>query len=151
MWQPTPVFLPEKSHGKRSLEGYSPKGHKKSDMTEQLTTSTCVHTHTHTHILFQFFSPYRLLKNIEYSSPCNIVGPCYNTVNAFWPVMKTDDIEERQETIVNLDDESCAHVGLGWSRYLGMVSLLWQMDPSHVIWYAALYLANAISLKYHQE
>jgi len=23
-WQPTPVFLPGKSHGQRSLEGYSP-------------------------------------------------------------------------------------------------------------------------------
>ena len=23
-WQPTPVFLPEKSHGQRSLVGYSP-------------------------------------------------------------------------------------------------------------------------------
>ena len=22
-WQPTPVFLPEKSHGQKSLEGYS--------------------------------------------------------------------------------------------------------------------------------
>ena len=26
--QPTPVFLPEKSHGQRSLEGHSPKGDK---------------------------------------------------------------------------------------------------------------------------
>ena len=25
-WQPTPVFLPGKSHGQRSLEGYSPWG-----------------------------------------------------------------------------------------------------------------------------
>ena len=33
-WQPTPVFLPEKSHGQRSLEGYSPWGHTESDMTE---------------------------------------------------------------------------------------------------------------------
>ena len=23
-WQPTPVFLPEKSHGERNLVGYSP-------------------------------------------------------------------------------------------------------------------------------
>ena len=33
-WQPSPVFLPEKSHGQRSLAGYSPWGHKESDMTE---------------------------------------------------------------------------------------------------------------------
>ena len=30
----TPVFLPGKSHGQRSLEGYSPWGPKESDMTE---------------------------------------------------------------------------------------------------------------------
>ena len=28
-WQPTPVFLPEKSHGQRSLVGYSPWGCKR--------------------------------------------------------------------------------------------------------------------------
>ena len=38
-WQHIPVFLPDKSHGQRSLVGYSPWGHKKSDMTEQLTFS----------------------------------------------------------------------------------------------------------------
>ena len=35
-WQPTPVFLPEKSHGQRSLVGYSPWGRKESDTTDQL-------------------------------------------------------------------------------------------------------------------
>ena len=35
-WQPTPVFLPGKSHGRRSLVGYSPWGLKESDTTEQL-------------------------------------------------------------------------------------------------------------------
>ena len=33
---PTPVLLPGESHGQRSLAGYSPRGHKESDMTEQL-------------------------------------------------------------------------------------------------------------------
>ena len=36
-WLPTPVLLPEKSHGQRSLAGYSPWGHKESDTTERLT------------------------------------------------------------------------------------------------------------------
>ena len=31
------VFLPRESHGQRSLVGYSPWGHKKSDTTERLT------------------------------------------------------------------------------------------------------------------
>ena len=43
-WQPTPVFLPGKSHGQRSLVGYSPWGRKESDTIDH------THTHTHTHI-----------------------------------------------------------------------------------------------------
>ena len=35
-WQPTPELLPGKSHGWRSLVGYSPWGRKESDMTERL-------------------------------------------------------------------------------------------------------------------
>ena len=35
-WQPTPVLLPGKFHGWRSLVGYSPWGRKESDTTEQL-------------------------------------------------------------------------------------------------------------------
>ena len=33
-WQPTPVFLPGESHGRRSLVGCSPWGHEESDTTE---------------------------------------------------------------------------------------------------------------------
>ena len=35
-WHPTPVVLPGKSHGQRSLVGCSPWGHEESDMTERL-------------------------------------------------------------------------------------------------------------------
>ena len=41
-WQPTPVFLPGKSHGQRGLVGYSPWGHRVRH--DQVTE------HTHTHI-----------------------------------------------------------------------------------------------------
>ena len=33
-WQPTPILLPGRSHGPRSLVGCSPWGHEASDMTE---------------------------------------------------------------------------------------------------------------------
>ena len=39
-WQPIPVFLPGKSHGRRSVVGYSPWGRKELDATERL------HSHT---------------------------------------------------------------------------------------------------------
>ena len=35
-WQPTPVLLPGKSHGRRSLVGCSPWGHEELDMTKWL-------------------------------------------------------------------------------------------------------------------
>ena len=35
-WQPAPVFSPGKSHGQRSLGGYSPWGCKESNTAEQL-------------------------------------------------------------------------------------------------------------------
>ena len=43
-WQPTPVFLPRKPNGWRSLVGYSPWGRKESNMTEWL------HFHFHIYI-----------------------------------------------------------------------------------------------------
>ena len=35
-WHPTPVLLPGKPHGRRSLVGCSPWGHKESDTSERL-------------------------------------------------------------------------------------------------------------------
>ena len=35
-WQTTPVFLPAEFYGHRNLVGYSPWGHKESDMTNQI-------------------------------------------------------------------------------------------------------------------
>ena len=55
-WQPTPVFLPGKSHGQRNLTGYSPWGHKESDMTEHTYVYAHTHTHTHTHTRYPYFS-----------------------------------------------------------------------------------------------
>ena len=37
----TPVFLPGKPHGKRSLAGYSPWGCKESNVTQQLNHHQC--------------------------------------------------------------------------------------------------------------
>ena len=37
-WQPTPVFLPGKFHGQRSLASYSPWGRKESDTAEHSLT-----------------------------------------------------------------------------------------------------------------
>ena len=38
VWLPAPLFLTGKSHGQRSLAGYSPWGHKELDTTEATHT-----------------------------------------------------------------------------------------------------------------
>ena len=46
-WQPTPVYLPGKSHGQRSLVGYNPWGHKRvrQDLgTKQQHVCMCVYS-----------------------------------------------------------------------------------------------------------
>ena len=35
-WQPTPVLLPGKYHGRRNLVGCSPRGHEELDVTERI-------------------------------------------------------------------------------------------------------------------
>ena len=47
--EPTPVFIPWKSYGQRSMAGYSPWGHKESDTTE-------VTSHAHSILVFVQFS-----------------------------------------------------------------------------------------------
>ena len=44
-WQPTLVFLTGKSHWQRNLVGYSPLGHKESDLTEP--KSKCIYPSIH--------------------------------------------------------------------------------------------------------
>ena len=41
-WKPTLLFLPRKSHGQRSLVGYSPWG-----CNRDTTKHTCTHVHSH--------------------------------------------------------------------------------------------------------
>ena len=48
-WQPTPVLLPEKSQGERSLVGYDPWGHKR--VRQDWSDLARAYTHTHTHTL----------------------------------------------------------------------------------------------------
>ena len=45
-WQPAPVLLLRESQGQRSLVGYSPWGHKESDMTEVTWHSTAQHMYS---------------------------------------------------------------------------------------------------------
>ena len=48
-WQSTPILLPGKSHGQRSLVGYSPWGRKELDVTERLHFTSLQASTLHEH------------------------------------------------------------------------------------------------------
>ena len=64
---PTPVFLPGKSHGQRSLVGYNPWDCKELDTTEQLTLS-----HKWSIIFKNYESLYRYDLPVIYHIPTNL-------------------------------------------------------------------------------
>ena len=59
-WQPTPVFLPGKSHGRRNLVGSSPWGCKESDTTERF--------HFHFHEKWQKLKLGRSRENLPFQA-----------------------------------------------------------------------------------
>ena len=82
-WHPTPVFLPGKSHGQRSLVGSGPWGHKESDTTWWLST-----------IIYTAVADDPMIWKTVNSKPPNLVQPqvclprCYN--------LKTEDFKKSQ-------------------------------------------------------
>ena len=71
-WQPTAVFLPEKSHGQRSLVGYSPWSRKEPARHNWATQHTHTHTHTHSDLIVvfvQLLSHVRLCDSMDSSTP----------------------------------------------------------------------------------
>ena len=81
-WQPTPVFLPGKSHDQRSLVGCSPWGHKESDTIKDMHTWHCrqwllftIHTYYSFFPIFTWFFTFR---------SCVCVCVCVCNMMAFW-------------------------------------------------------------------
>ena len=68
-WQPTPVSLPRKSHGQKSLVGCSPWGRKESGTTEWLTLTYSKYLCSFCGLFFFFFLP--LVLKIPHTSKVN--------------------------------------------------------------------------------
>ena len=73
-WHPTPVLLPGKSHGQRSLVGYSPWGRKESDTTEWLYLHTLGRTICFSH---STDSNVNLIQMHLHRHIPNNVSPCF--------------------------------------------------------------------------
>ena len=60
-WQPTPVFLPGKFHGQRSLVDYSPWACKKSDTTDHAVILTILRLQIHEYKMLFHLLKYPLI------------------------------------------------------------------------------------------
>ena len=75
-WQPTLVFLPRKSHGQRSLLGYSPWGHRVRPIEQTLTRSQEIHRLISVNFITYVYNT----SSIPYICKCNT--GCGNSLKA---------------------------------------------------------------------
>ena len=96
-WQPTPVFLTEKSHRQRSLAGYCPQGHKELDRTEQainklyfskstfkVNTILSLETRAMVAPLRELFSWHSFIQFVRCPSYAKHVARCVNKMTKRW-------------------------------------------------------------------
>ena len=70
-WQPTPVFLGGKSHGQRSLVGYSPGVHKSWTQFSDETTATTMYIITNS--VYACYQLQKILKTHKGVKRCGLV------------------------------------------------------------------------------
>ena len=83
-WQLTPIFLTGKSHGQRSLVGYSPWGHK--IVGHNLATKQQIHTNT--------VSPLHMTLQVANFQRCNCATTQISLDHFFKSVDRTESGEE---------------------------------------------------------
>ena len=95
-WQPTPIFMPGKFHGQRSLADYSPWGCKVRHnwATKHTHIHAHTHTHTHTHMVTDILSSWQ-------TSPDSLVGRESNTTKKRKLLLSLTKIHFIRETTVS--------------------------------------------------
>ena len=77
--QPTPIFLPGKSHGQKGLAGYSPWSHRELDMTEHTCTHSIISRHfpyslPQENFIYAFFSIVFQMLALLHHRKCYFLG-----------------------------------------------------------------------------
>ena len=83
-WQPTPVLLPGKSHGRRSMIGYSPWGRRESDKIEWLHFT--LHGATLMHLTIKQWHAKRVQPKLLHQKAKRLAlgGTCITSIKDVW-------------------------------------------------------------------
>ena len=123
-WQPSPVSLPGKSQGQRSLAVYGPWGHKESDMTS---------THTSVQFSHSVVSDSLHLYGLQHaSSPCPSPIPRVIQTHVHWvgddAIQPSHPLSSPSPLAFNL----CQHQGLfKWVSSSHQVAKVWEFQLQH--------------------
>ena len=120
-WQFTPVLLPGKSYGQRSLVDYSPWGRKESDTTEQLHLHFTLH-----HLLCTHVEEIERAANITCSQHVNDRNSCtlLNGVQSISPYIKSKalTLTSNLAQFCKAEDVGALHLNNSSSRKSTMIS-----------------------------
>ena len=126
VWQSTPVFLPGESHGQSSLVDSNPWGRTETQLkqfsthTQQMNNAVIIAgdqqrdsaIHRHVSILPQTPLPSRLPHNVEQSSTCYTVGPCFPSPTLYSDAELGKLGAESLVALWSSDVSGCVHVSL---------------------------------------
>ena len=116
IWPPTPVFLSGESHRQRNLEGYSPCGHKESDIIDWASMQACMTISGGLPPTHQESTSSQIMKGISV-----LRLPRYNRRHVQDPEPRglgqsRHEIEEESETSFPGREETQQTFSVGWSR-----------------------------------
>ena len=152
--EPTPVFLPRRSHGQKSLEGYSLLSQKELDMTKITTKNTCISLwgapsgaaylslyHQHLAQCMTYSKTAKLILNMCWAIwPSTFMSPTNVNFSGDWSVSWT-----LQHYLLSLLLQPCLlsqllYFPLTWSH--GLSNPSWSC---HVFFHPHLSICNALS------
>ena len=140
-------ILAGRSHGQRSLVGYSPQGLNQSDLTEHIHAHTHTHTHTHTHARFLSSSIIDILDKVSVVQDHCLQHGTFSRIFGLFlkdqqhiplpPLTAQKTLTDQQ---VGLDQAAIKYHICLWSQHAWGLCVPFQSEVSGLPWWLRIHL-----------